>query len=380
MKLGWVMPAVLLVCGCASAPAPLTIDPLFADERFAPGIAVADADELFALDDAMRSFVRRQIQPRARWIGPRLALHEALRDSLTLDYDTAMTRTARQAFAARAGNCLSLVILAGALARELDIPVTYRSVRGYDTWSRDGGLVLLSGHVNLVLGRHDADGIFASTVMDRPLVIDFVENARDTDRRAREISEAMIVAMYLNNRAAELLLAGDLHGAYWHARAAVGTQRDFVSALNTLAVVYLRHGDLPEARQVLDRALQREPGNAQVLTNLVRVLTVQGETDEARLVQQRLSEISKYPPFHFLDRGNAALAAGDIDAAMAQFRKELQRIPYDPELHFAIAVASFRRGDVEEARAHLRLAMHNSTTRSRHDLYAAKLDRLKDLP
>jgi hypothetical protein len=34
-------------------------------------------------------------------------------------------------------------------------------------------------------------------------------------------------------------------------------------------------------------------------------------------------------------------------------------------------------GDAKSARAHLIVAMDNSNTRSEHDLYAAKLDRLR---
>jgi hypothetical protein len=36
---------------------------------------------------------------------------------LRLDYDSAMTRNATEAFAARSGNCLSLVLMTAAFAR-----------------------------------------------------------------------------------------------------------------------------------------------------------------------------------------------------------------------------------------------------------------------
>jgi hypothetical protein len=72
----------------------------------------------------------------------RRALFEALyqRDQLQLEYDSAITRTAAEAFAARQGNCLSLVIMTAALAHELRIPVVFQSVPTVDTWSRSGDL------------------------------------------------------------------------------------------------------------------------------------------------------------------------------------------------------------------------------------------------
>jgi transglutaminase-like putative cysteine protease len=48
-------------------------------------------------------------------------------DQIRLEYDAAVTRNAAQAFEARTGNCLSLVIMTAALARELGLTVRYQS-------------------------------------------------------------------------------------------------------------------------------------------------------------------------------------------------------------------------------------------------------------
>ncbi len=93
------------------------------------------------------------------------------------------------------------------------------------------------------------------------MTVDFVPPELAGGFSTRPISEATIVAMYMNNRAAEALTEGHVDDAYWWARAAIGEAPRFFSAYNTLGVVYQRHGNLPEAEQVLAYALEREPAN-----------------------------------------------------------------------------------------------------------------------
>ena len=71
------------------------------------------------------------------------------------------------------------------------------------------------------------------------------------------------------------------------------------------------------------------------------------------------------------------MRAGDYERARKLFQRELDRSPDYHEFHFWIAVASFKLGDLAQADLHMKQAMENSTTRGDHDLYAAKLDRLK---
>ncbi|MHB8668844.1 MAG: tetratricopeptide repeat protein, partial [Burkholderiales bacterium] len=83
------------------------------------------------------------------------------------------------------------------------------------------------------------------------------------------------------------------------------------------------------------------------------------------------------PPFYFMDRARLALNHGDYQAAIGLFKQELARDPDYSAAHFELAVAYFKLGDIASAREHLTAAMLNSTTRHDHDLYAAKLARLR---
>lgn len=372
------MSLVTALTGCALAPTARTsnVEPLFQDALFEPPAEPIDAKAIFAFDDAMRHFLASEITPRARHKNPRQALLDALTGKLRIDYDSEMTRTASQAFAAREGNCLSLVIMAAAFARQLGLRVTYQEVYGFDTWSRDAGLTFLSQHVNLVLGRPEPR-FEARSRGEAPMIVDFVPPRQIATAVTKPVPEQAIVAMYMNNRAAEVLAGGDVDRAYWFARAALEADPAFVGAANTLGVVYWRLGELVHSERALRYTLEREPGNVPALSNLVHVLDAEGRTAESQSVAKKLAEVQQHPPFYFYDLGVKALNAGDFEGAVQQFKKALSRRPYDDQSHFGLAVAVLHLGDVRSARRELEVAMKNSTTHEQRALYAAKLRHLK---
>jgi Tfp pilus assembly protein PilF len=375
---------ILFLClglaGCAAfAPATPVPPRLFADERFAPpSQPLQRPQEVFALDDAMRTYLDERIRPLLHRKGRQRGLVEALytRGQLRLDYDTAVTRNAREAFDAKSGNCLSLVIMTAAFAKELELPVRYQTVFVDEAWSRSAGIHFLSGHVNLSLGPR-FDDVRRGGEQSRELTIDFLPPAETAGHRTAELSEETIVAMYLNNRSAEALAQDRLDDAYWWARQAITYQPRYLNALNTLAVVYLRHGDLAMARQVLEHALEREPDNPTLLSNLVQVHERDGRTALARSVAARLAAIEPVPPFHYFDLGIAAMKTGDYAAARALFAKEIARKADYHEFHFWLALAHANLGELPAARKQLALAIETSTQGKDRELYGAKLDRLR---
>lgn len=354
------------------------MDSLFVDSLFAAPYEPVRTDTLFALSEPMREFAATRIAQKINDRGLYRGLFEAVQDELHLDYDSARTNTAAETFAARSGNCLSLVILAAAYAKEFGIPFRYQDIRTDGAWSRSAGIAFYSSHVNLLLGQRWADNSL-ERLPEHPMTIDFMPPGSTVRFITRAITEDTVVAMYLNNRAAETLVGGDVDGAYWYARAALLADPSFASAYNTLGVIYRRHGDLAEAERTLRWALAREPANARVLSNLLGLLEIQDRTREADEIRERLASIEPYPPFHFLDAGMAAAARGDYDAAIDLFKRELQRMPYDDELHFAIALAEMHRGHPRQAKKHVELALEKSTTRDRRNIYAAKLNYLESL-
>ena len=380
MRLGLLYPLLLCaaLAGCATPSATPPPPNLFNDASFAAPTVPVDPQQAFAMSDAMRHYVRVDIAREGRGKNPRRALADALRnrEGLQLEYDAAMTRTAAQAFDARSGNCLSLVLMTAALAKEMGLEVRYQVVLGEESWSRSGGMYFVAGHVNLALERRPLSNVVGYDA-DAILLIDFLPGEDLTGQRTQQIGEATILAMYLNNRAAETMASGELDQAYWYARAAILQDPTFAGAFNTLGIIQLRHGDIEPARRTLAYALERSPSNTVLLSNLAQALDGLGRTDEAQLLRRKLLALQPEPPFHFFNLGQRAMESDNYQEAARLFKREIARDPYYHEFHFWLAQAYARMGQLAQAGRQLELAMENSTTRSEHGLYAAKLQRLR---
>jgi tetratricopeptide (TPR) repeat protein len=236
-------------------------------------------DRVFEVSDAMRRYVQVDIANQLRTKGTKNGLIEALyqKSQLKLEYDARMTKTAAEAFATRSGNCLSLVIMTAALAKELRLPVYYQSAILDETWSRTGSLLFASGHVNITLGHRSLDG---GTSRDlKSTTIDFLPPEETRGMRTPRIDEETVVAMYANNRAAEALVGGRLDDAYAWTREALRRDPSFMSAFNTLGVVYLHHGDVELAARAFERVLASEPANTRALANMAETRDRQGRSE-----------------------------------------------------------------------------------------------------
>jgi len=389
LLLGAALLAGALMTGCATTagdtgPA-IDTAPLIHDALFPSSTDVIDPGQVIAMTPKMREFLRSRIPNAGAHTtltmdarDMRHALLDALytRGELQLEYDAETTRTAAEAFEAKAGNCLSLAMMTAAFARELDLPVAFRQIYDEEQWSRVGDLQVVSNHVNIALGRRKTE--FRVLGSDEPtLIVDFLPGAEIGRQRAMPLEERTIVAMYLNNRAAELMSQGQLARAYWWARAAWLHDPRLLTALNTLGVIYRRHGDTVIAEGVFRAVLQREPSNLQAMSNLAQSLRFQGRLAEAQLLETKLAELQPYPPFKFFDLGLAAMKAGEYAKARDLFAKEIDRSAYYHEFHFWMALANVGLGKWDVVRDELGKAEEYSITVRQRQLYAAKLDSLR---
>lgn len=348
------------------------------DDRFGPPSAPPlGAAEIFALSPAMRALLDTEGETLKHKADPRRALVDLLyrRDKLALEYDSTVTRTAAEAFSARQGNCLSLVIMTSALAQALGVPITYQRVAVDDAWSRVGDLYFNSGHVNLSFGAIPRPRWYNGA--QSILVVDFLPGVDLANLRTERLPERTVVAMFQNNRAAEALARGALDDAYAWSRAAVQTDDAFPAALNTLGVVYLRAGHVAEARRVFQAALRPAPDNVPTLRNLAQALESEGRPAEAAAVREQLARLEPTPPFFWFNTGVQAMEDGHYTQAREMFEREIRRDPYYHEFHFWLARAELALGHADQARRQLELARQSSTSTGQQALYSAKLDRLR---
>jgi Tfp pilus assembly protein PilF len=379
----WSSTTGLLLClsflfGCAAAPTLPPPERLFQDALFKPPPPDLNAERVFAFSPLMQEYLDQGMRAHLRSKGNRMGLLDALytKSLLQLEYDSGDTRDAAQAFADRRGNCLSLVIMTAAFAKQLGLPVRYQSVYVDEIWSRNGDLYFVSGHVNLSLGRGVSDARYVAADNDM-MTVDFMPQEPGSRQRSQVIEEHTIVAMFMNNRAAENLQAGQVDAAYWWARAALQADPKLLAAYNTLGVIYRRHGDLALAEPALRHVLAQEPANTQAMSNLILVLKDLGRPAEASQFAQVLAQLQPYPPYKFFDLGVEAMRVGDYQKAKELFSKEVERSAYFHEFHFWLALANYGLGDLVSARRQMSLALENSTTPRDRQLYTSKLDLLR---
>jgi Flp pilus assembly protein TadD len=379
MKNWVVLPLCIMLVACAATPQAPRADNLFNDQLFSAPSQRISVDDVFAVSPAMKQYLGNQQTVRQMHAkGMQQGLFDALysKRQLKLDYNSESTRNAAQTFTARSGNCLSLVIMTAAFAKQLGLPIHYQSILMDQAWSRNDDLYFASGHVNLILGKKTT-AVRTSFDHSSLLTIDFLP-PEDTDgQRRQEIDENTIVAMYMNNRAAEALAAHQLDDAYWWAREAIRQDARFLASYNTLGVIYRRHGNLQEAERTLRQVFESEPENPVVMFNLIGVLNDLGKSAESKTLAARLAQLQPEAPFQAFNLGMAAMRAGDFKTAKQHFTREIARDPYYHEFQYWLGIACLRLGEMDQAVSHLSIAMENSSSRNDHDLYAAKLDRIK---
>lgn len=367
-----------LLVACASTPAVVQVPQhLFHDEVFPSPAALPDANSIFAATPEMKQFISKEIVQQIRASSHQRALFNALyaKAQLKLEYDSSYTRNAAETFAARSGNCLSLVIMTAALAKEMGLDVSYQSVTIPENWSRNGALYFNVGHVNIVLGkRHFEDRNHLDK--NHQMTIDFYPPEETAGQRTVELDEKTIVAMYFNNRAAESMTLGDLNQSYFWARAAIASDPSFAAAYNTLGVIYLRHNNDEFAYQALSTALVLDPDSNVAMSNIIQAMEQTDRLREATLMQEKLSSRQPYPPFHFFKLGMKAMEDKDYVTAKRWFKRELDRAPDYHEFHFWLGLAHLRLGETKLAEQHLAAAKSNSTSQKDHAIYSAKLDHI----
>ncbi len=371
--------ALAALQGCATAPAAPAPPPGLLQDNLFPGpLAVPAADRVFEMSPAMRAYAHAELATTHPQRDPRQTLIEALykKSGLRLDYDASTTLNAAEAFDARAGNCLSLVIMTASFARQMGLPVSFQAVQTDNFYTRSGSLVLASGHVNLQLAPPPLRSSVSRST-DTTLTVDFLPQDELRGQRTRPIGDHTLVAMYLNNRAAELLVAGQTAEAYRWARAAVLKDPGFASAANTLGIIYGRAGHVGAAETALAHALSLEPDSTSALGNLVRLLDGQGRSADSAPLAARLARLQPVAPFHHFNLGRLAMDHGAPALARDHFLRELRLQPYQDEVHFWAAQAYWQLGERALAARHLDRAVQFSVSRPSHDRYAAKLDRLR---
>ena len=262
---------------------------------------------IFELDDEMRAFVARHVDgSRAGRERMRRLLSAMIESGLmSLDYDDAKTKTARQTFHDRVGNCMSFTALFVALAREADLDVAFQTVEVPPIWYADSDLVILNNHVNALVKQS-----FGSRV-----VVDFNVTELKGDYETREVSDEYALALYYNNVAMDALRSGDLEQSFRLLKKSIETYPDIAGNWANLGVIYSRSDEEDYAIAAYMKALDLDVKHRPSLTNLASIYQGRGEPERAEYFARQVRRYQDQNPYYHYYHALAAYNNGDLDTA-----------------------------------------------------------------
>lgn len=336
---GGLFLALVLLSGCA-VQRDLTLDvvPLVGQ----PQIPLGDTNVL-ALSPAMLGFLDNTFTdvPRSQRT-TRLARAILEPGALGFSYDALRTLTAAEAFDQRRGNCLAFSNLFVALARHIGLDAWYQEVPLGPQWSDVDGVWLVNLHVNVVVPATNGHW-----------VVDVSGQEMTDNRRARRLTDAEALALYLNNLGAEALLARDLPRAYAYLHKAIGVAPRLPHVWSNLGVAYDRNGQTGDAIRAYEFALQLDPVESRSASNLFQIFRREGNLAAAEKLQARVEKHRRRNPYYLQQLARQALAEQRYDDADRLLRRAIALNGEDYRFHYDLARTRALLGKPEAAQKSL---------------------------
>lgn len=380
-------PLVALAAGllgaCAAAPPEMTASAVLYlhDAAFpaAESVVIESAEQVFALDDAAREYLDRRILPiRDMEVRGRVLLDELFDEaSLDVAYRNNANTVAAQTFHDRSANCLSLSILAYAMAEYAGFEATFQEVDIPEYWERRDGFSLMNQHINVRITPPTPRN--AIVVRRFELEVDFRPLASLPNPPSRAIPKARALAMFYNNKGIDALLDGRHHVAYAYLRAALKQDASLDMALSNLALLYARNGFTEWAEEAYREAVRINPDNVVATENLATLLESTNRVAEARALLIELKRRRENNPYFFYIRGEEALDAGRLWDAVRLFEHAIEIRPHVDQFHFGLARAYAALGNAHRARHHLKRAERLAGYEDLKERYRDKLSALSSL-
>ena len=372
-----------LLAGCAGIEHSQDLEPVspsFESHLFSESPGVSAVADIFSLSEKQQhDFLEYFNHPSGQNIPAHQRVYDYL-EAITTNFTyQGETFTASSALNESSGNCLSLAILTTALAKLGGVETGYQLVDSTPVFESHGSVIYKGLHVRTKLydpAWQPKEGFFT---LSRPgLLVDYFPS--DRDRFISNINETEYTAMYYNNLAGEAISREDYSAAYWLLRKSLGLTPDNASAINSMAIVYRRMGDVAKSEQIYQYGIRYLPNNVSLLRNYRVLLKQQERFDEVEKINKTLAQIDDSSPFDWLHAGQRAYNNGEFKDAVFFYKKAVEIAPYLHESYAGMAKAYYQLGDRSGARRELINARKFSNRQSIQSMYQAKLMALTNNP
>lgn len=272
-------------------------------------------------------------------------------------YDPKATRTAREVYEQKIGNCLSLTNLFVGLARSASLDARFVHVTEIERYSESksaskSGTVIHSSHI--CAGIDEGSGT---------ILVDFSPMPTRKYHAYRVIDDLTALAHFYNNRAYEVgFFSPDLPPAEREAKEielyqmAIRVKPDFFPAYNNLGALYRRRGETAKALELYEKALSFNPQFAEAHSNRASIYISQGKPDAAVEELKQAIDTNSANPYIYHDLGQIYYSMGKYREAEDCFRKATSRGD-SPVFHLSLARTRLALGRTKDAISALRKAI-----------------------
>lgn len=350
--IGVVITLAALV-GCASVreiPSPAELpwhDGVFGYDA---NLVTVTKDELFRLDPGLVSRLR---DPATQSMSSPKRLEYLLgllygAERKPFPYSAGYSTVAAETWRRGRGDCLSLTVLAYAMARELNMSAQMQEVKVALLFDRRDGVDFANEHVNLLV-RESGLSVWTNGRLDaKDMIVDF-EPQLGGNREGKALPDEAILARFYNNRGAEYLVDDQRALAYAYLKAAILVNPAYPSTYTNLAQLYQRAGLTADAEQLLRHAIDLSHQALVPLSALHRLLLTQGREAEALETARLLQGRRERDPYYWIGLGLNHLNQGRSRQAIDALEEAQQLTSGFDEVHRLLAAAYAMVG--ESARA-----------------------------
>ncbi|GFD90898.1 hypothetical protein KUL152_31240 [Tenacibaculum sp. KUL152] len=366
-----------LLVACQSTERKVTsASPTLLDDSLFPSYGlfpVETPEEIFYLDEEAQQFAERAVYESSASEKNVKRLVKSIfgRSEHGVLYRNSANTTANTTFSNRAANCLSLSIMAYALAEHAGLKATFYEVDIPEYWTRRDGFSLLNGHINLRV-----------SVPNEPLLvsigssyadIDFDPQMIQSDFPRNAVPKERVLSMFYNNKGADALVANSYSRAYSYFRAAAILSPSLQQSWVNLGVLYRMVGAYEQAELAYKHALTINDSHLTAWENLAILYIHQERDEEAKAITEMVEARRRSNPYYHFILGEQDYDEGKYARAIEHYQRALRIDDSRHEILFSLARTYHQLGDVNNAQRYLEKAVRHSPNEQDRSRYMSKI-------
>ncbi|QLE85271.1 hypothetical protein FLM48_09320 [Shewanella sp. Scap07] len=367
--------AALILSACVSQQAPVAVVPPPAINNKLVDLSlhpVATIEQLASLSPEQHAEIAQyKLQPEIRILSKRKQAAKFIeRKMVNFNYE-GKNLSASEAYEQQHGNCMSLALLAYAIANAFDVEITFQRMHTIPMLvDASDDLLVISDHVRSFLAdKPTSEDVEPSKDIS---VIDYFPDR--LDRSGAMITEDEFIAMLYRNLAADALIENDPSLALSLLNQAIGYAPNFSPVLDMIAIAHRRLGDVDSAKAFYQYALEYSSNSKiHTLNNFYVLLQSLGDKTGADRITEQLRRLDDESPYGWIFVARDAIAAGDFPSAKLYLKRFLTVTDYYYPAYVELAKVEFELGNINASKEALNKALTYTQLPEKQRQYKAKL-------